>query len=272
MKIRSVFLFGIIFFLFFIATSWGAIWKFYAMTWQGTNYYDAATLKWLSKNIIKVSVKNVPSPDGKEWVIKKYSDSELGKLYDKVSYDINLFEINCANQTMRISEGTSYDHSGTPIMTGSEATDWYPIVPGGTTDSLAKVICKKKKASADWLPAGDSEFDASRITRISPAVVRVWERAVFSEDVLDELRKDQTHDYSDYSHTINRKRINCKKRTIGGAGSTDYNSRGGVIQYFDETNVKSKDIQMLPVASCSYGESFIQTVCYYVNKVSKKEK
>jgi len=125
---------------------------------------------------------------------------------------------------------------------------------------------------AEWRPVDHSEFDAARITHISSSVVRVLERTVLPEEVLKKLRKDKAHDYSDYSYTINCKRINCRKRTIGGAGSTDYNSRGCVIQYFDETNVNINDIQMLPAARSSRNEALLKTVCDYVNKPSRKKK
>lgn len=144
MKIRGIILIGFAFFFFSSATGWGAGWRFYALTWQGTNYYDTATMKWLSKNVVRVWVKNVPSPNGKEWVKRKYSNSEMGKLYGEVSYDINLFEINCASRIIRITEGTSYNMGGTPVMSSDQPTDWQHIVPGSTNDSLFESICKKK--------------------------------------------------------------------------------------------------------------------------------
>jgi len=125
--------------------------------------------------------------------------------------------------------------------------------------------------ASDWRPVDNAKFDASTITRISPSVICVWERTIFLKEDLDRLRMDKGRDYSDYSHTMNRKQIDCKERMIGGVISTDYNSHGGVIESFDERNVRYENIQMLPVVSGSHGEAFVQTVCDHVNKVTMEK-
>lgn len=135
---------------------------------------------------------------------------------------------------------------------------------------LASGADKKTASAEDWRSADHSKFDASRVIHISPSVVHVRQRVILSEEALSKLRKDRAHDYSNYSHTINMKRINCRKRTIGAAGSTDYDTRGGVIQSFDE-KTKLNNIQMLPVVRCSDGDAFIQAVCEYVKKVPAKK-
>jgi hypothetical protein len=66
------------------------------------------------------------------------------------------------------------------------------------------------------------------------------------------------------------KRINCRKRTIGAAGSTDYDSRGGVIQSFVE-KTKLNNIQMLPVVRCSDGDAFYSGRLCVVKKVPAKK-
>lgn len=123
--------------------------------------------------------------------------------------------------------------------------------------------------AADWRPADGSEFDASSISRISPSIIHVRQRVRFSAEVLAKLRRDRGHDYSDYSHTINLKRIDCSRRAIGAAGSTDYDVHGKVIQSFDETT-RLRNVQMLPVAPDSPGDAFVRTVCGYVNKPFRK--
>ncbi|HEX2956671.1 MAG TPA: surface-adhesin E family protein [Chitinispirillaceae bacterium] len=272
MKIFNVLSFWIMFFLFFVATGWGSDWRFYAITRQGKSYYDTASVKQISKAIVEVWVKNVVVKNSKKQVRIKYNSEESRNLYGDLGYDINLLLINCTDRMMKISQGTTYDQNGDPIMSYKDLTDWHYISPGSTTDSLFQIICKKMDPAANWRSVGKSQFDASRISRVSPSIIRVWEKVQLPEDALEELRKDQAHDYSDYSYTINRKRIDCKKKTIAGAGSTDYNSHGQLIQYFDEKSIRFNDIQALSVAPYSQGEKFIEAVCDYVNKVSKKKK
>lgn len=131
------------------------------------------------------------------------------------------------------------------------------------------IWCQAASAT-DWRPAGDGEFDASRITRISPSVIRVWQKHVLCEEILDYVRKnDPDHDYSDYSHTIALQQIDCKKQKIGMVSIRAYNTRGGVINSIDNND---SDIVMDHVIPDSYGEDFVQEVCNYANKKPKKKK
>jgi len=122
--------------------------------------------------------------------------------------------------------------------------------------------------AADWRPAGDTEFDASRITRISPSVIHVWERSKLPKEIVDNFQKDRIGDYSDYSHTIALEQIDCKNQATGVIMGVDYSSHGDVIF---QTG-KFKNINMEQTVPNSRGEYSVQEICNYVNKVSKKKK
>jgi len=122
-------------------------------------------------------------------------------------------------------------------------------------------------SAADWRPAGNSQFDASRITRVSPSVIRVWEKAVYPDAILSQMQKLSGLDYSRYAYSIDLRQVDCKKRLLGGVSGTEYNRNGSPIH--TETY---KKVIMNEVPPGSHGESFVVAVCNYVEKEAKKKK
>lgn len=116
-------------------------------------------------------------------------------------------------------------------------------------------------SAADWKPAGNSEFDASRITRVSPSVIRVWERATWSEQTLFQIQTVTGLNYTHYSHSIDLRQVDCKRHLLGGLNNTDYDKRGSVIR-----SEKYPKVIMNEQPPGSGGEAFINTVCDFVNK------
>ena len=123
----------------------------------------------------------------------------------------------------------------------------------------------------DWRPVPNSSinsmFDASRLIRISPSVIRVWEKSVLPKEIMDKMRRgDKANDYSDYSYTITLCQIDCEKRTKGFVSVHYYNSRGTIIRSFYR---EDSNIEMVSDRPGSNGKLLTQTVCDYVNKISK---
>ena len=126
------------------------------------------------------------------------------------------------------------------------AADWNPL----------------KDSNVNWQPVKDSNsfFAASKITRISPSVIRAWE-SVFPEKYPK---------YPDLPHTtILKYQIDCKKQTIGLVSRTHYNSNGVAIYNAD---FEKPGIKMNKTVPGSHDEAFAHTVCDYVNAVPKKKK
>jgi len=122
-------------------------------------------------------------------------------------------------------------------------------------------------SAADWRPAGNSQFDASRITRVSPSLIRVWEKAVYPDAMLFQMQKLSGLDYSRYAYSIDLRQVDCKKRLLGGLNNTDYDSSGNVIR-----TEKFKKIIMNEVPPGSGGEAFVTAVCNHVDKETKGKK
>ncbi len=129
-------------------------------------------------------------------------------------------------------------------------------------------------SAAKWRPAGDSEFDAAGITRLSPSVIRVWGKTVYGEAILKDLqKKNPGGDYSTYAHTVQLSQIYCEKRLIGRVSSTDYNAKGQVIatERFETDGFEDYGILMESPAPGSQNEAFVRTVCDYVSRASAAE-
>lgn len=119
-------------------------------------------------------------------------------------------------------------------------------------------------SAADWRPAGNSHFDASRITRVSPSLIRVWEKAVYPKELLLQIQKMTGLDYSRYVYSVDLRQVDCKKRLLGGLNNTDYDSNGNVIR-----TEKFKKVIMNEIPPGSGGEAFVTAVCDFVNKQGK---
>lgn len=128
--------------------------------------------------------------------------------------------------------------------------------------------------AAQWRPAGDSEFDSAGITRLSPSVIRVWEKTVYGEAVLKDLQgKNPGRDYSAYAHTVQLSQVYCEQGTIGQVSSTDYTARGEAIatERFETDGFEDYGIKMEKPAPGSQREAFVRTVCEYLRRASAAE-
>lgn len=112
-----------------------------------------------------------------------------------------------------------------------------------------------KDANADWQPVKDSNsfFAASRITRISPSVIRAWE-SVYPEKYPK---------YPDLPHTtLLYYQIDCKEQTVGLVSRSHYNSNGNRIYHADFEN---SHISMNKAKPGSHDEALVQTACSHLN-------
>jgi hypothetical protein len=141
------------------------------------------------------------------------------------------------------------------------------------TAILLATVGSATVSAADWrpIPNSDSSFDASRITRLSPSILRVWEKYVLIDEALDYARKKGLSDeYRDYSYSIALRQIDCGRQTHGFVSIHNFNSRGAPTG--PSTDVKDADIEMNPAAPGTNAEALIEAICGYSNrKLRKKE-
>jgi hypothetical protein len=134
-------------------------------------------------------------------------------------------------------------------------------------------ISQQYAIAADWRPvpgSASTTFDASRITRVSPTVIRVWERYTLSEESLDNVRKKGlSEEYVDYSYTIALRQIDCKRQTHGFVSIHNFNSRG--YPTAPSVDFKDSEIEMTAAPPDTKAEGLIAAACDYANKTQKKK-
>lgn len=139
MQRNSFILFGIIFLFFSNISCWAADWRFYNEDDLNIYFYDAASIRHISKNIVEVLTRIERTPEGLDDYIKKF-----GEEYRDMSHSKVLHEINCAEQKKRVTYITHYNHDGNIIYSeGSMLTRWVDIHPESIGESLLKAACKK---------------------------------------------------------------------------------------------------------------------------------
>src|SRR5208337_1046129 len=169
-EISLIIVVAIGFFIFSYGKGWGADWKRYMANDFGGWFYDAESITRPSKDTVRVWGKTVYTDKGVirrvtemgvisqkyEDLALKYKDSEskdlaskykaLASKYEALSYELPLFEFNCATKKSRTLKGTSYSRDGLVLdIYAPEAPDWNEIVPGSVAEALYKMVCKQPK-------------------------------------------------------------------------------------------------------------------------------
>src|SRR5208337_2234153 len=123
-EISLIIVVAIGFFIFSYGKGWGADWKRYMANDFGGWFYDAESITRPSKDTVRVWGKTVYTDKGVirrvtemgvisqkyEDLALKYKDSE--SKYEALSYELPLFEFNCATKKSRTLKGTSYSRDG----------------------------------------------------------------------------------------------------------------------------------------------------------------
>jgi hypothetical protein len=126
--------------IFGYAEVWGADWKLFAETNLYECFYDAEDTTPSSKNIVDVWTKLEYTKEGITGIIKQF-----GKHYADLSYSLELWEINCAEEKDRILSITEYSGEGRILYANSvEARPpaWKIIPRESVDESLYKAVCK----------------------------------------------------------------------------------------------------------------------------------
>ncbi len=124
--------------------------------------------------------------------------------------------------------------------------------------------------TADWQPVRNSQigsrFDASRISYVSPSIIRVWEKFILPDKLLDKTKGNDNVDLvADYAYTIVHAQVDCRRRSVGYVSLNHYNSRGFVAVHYDGTTYEESKTKMESVLPNSEGEDLVKTVCKFVD-------
>ena len=124
--------------LFCYAEGWGADWKLYSQTPEALYYFDVRSVNPSLENAISVEVKLTFTDKGIIEMVEQF-----GKAYQNISYELNHYEIDCADKKFRVSSVTRYSKNERILLRVSrDESPWIPIPPDSTSENLANMVCK----------------------------------------------------------------------------------------------------------------------------------
>jgi len=137
--------FSIVCMLFTYGMAEGADWILLGESNIGTAYYDRASIKQLSGNVIRVSVKYSYSSEG----VKEFREAfpEVNKR-ETISYSLYIYDINCSADSFRLIKATTYNSAesiigGTELeFTETEQSTPEHITPNSMMQQLSEVSCR----------------------------------------------------------------------------------------------------------------------------------
>jgi len=133
--------------LFPVSQSQGAEWLSIGKDRVGNElFYDPDTLTKLSTGITKVWMKGIYSVEGRK---ERIQERIKGKLtvenYEKLSYALELQEINCVKREYRVMAYTDYSSDGGILhkftVEQQPSGGWEPVTPDSMGEIVDKIIC-----------------------------------------------------------------------------------------------------------------------------------
>ena len=111
----------------------------------GTSYYDRASIKQLSGDVVRVSVKYAYSSEGAE----KFRDEfPIANRSEIVGYNLYINDINCSKGSFMLTKAITYNSADSVIsetelqFSESEQTTPEHITPNSMMEKLSKVSCR----------------------------------------------------------------------------------------------------------------------------------
>ncbi len=139
------FIVAIIFFTGFPNVAGGSDWVYYGTGSPGDKYfYDKASIRNVSKNVIRVWTKVVYSDEGRTRKISDYKkDGYSTTGFERLSETQNLWLINCVDEIFTITEGRHHASDGRVLdMYKADKTVWGYAAPDSAVESLMKMVCE----------------------------------------------------------------------------------------------------------------------------------
>ncbi len=143
---KRLFLCFLIVCIFFnYALTEGADWILLGKSNIGTAYYDKASIKQLSGNVIRVSVKYIYSSEG----VKEFREAFPNvNMHETISYTLYVYEVNCSADSFRLIKATTYNSAesvirGTELeFNETEQSTSEHITPDSMMERLSKESCR----------------------------------------------------------------------------------------------------------------------------------
>jgi hypothetical protein len=143
---KSLFLFFLIVGIILIGTiADGADWILLKESNIGTSYYDRASIKQLSGDVVSVSVKYAYSSEGVEKFKEAFPKVNRSEM---VGYTLYIYDINCSKGSFMLTKAITYNSADSVIsetelqFSESEQTTPEHITPNSMMEKLSKVSCR----------------------------------------------------------------------------------------------------------------------------------
>ncbi len=111
----------------------------------GTAYFDRASIKQLSGNVIRVSVKYSYSSEG----VKEFREAfPKVNIHETISHSLYIYDINCSADSFRLIKATTYNSAesiigGTDLQFNeTEQSTPEHITPNSMMQQLSEVSCR----------------------------------------------------------------------------------------------------------------------------------
>jgi hypothetical protein len=99
--------------------------------------------KDVGNNIVRVWEKNFFSDKGRQEFIKYMtSKGHPTEEYDKLSYMVYLYEIDCEKQRLHVLSVSQYNKDNKKFLSGDKESEWIDIPPNSLGDSLQEKVCE----------------------------------------------------------------------------------------------------------------------------------
>jgi hypothetical protein len=126
----------------------GDIWKFFGYTQNERIYYDSASINYLPGDLVKI------------WIKREYIDREAGlntlktqgsykPAYEDYSHTLNLYQIDCPENTFAILTSYIYKKDGSLIDAFDHPERIVDIPANSVVNRLAKDVCAEFKKKAE---------------------------------------------------------------------------------------------------------------------------
>lgn len=138
-SVKSKVIFLVIGFAFFACVeARGADWKYLGQSGDRVFYYYAESVTRPSKDVVRVWGKADYTEKGIMGMVERF-----GSRYENLKYSLDLWELKCANNTIRILATTHHSKNGEVLDSKkNDHAKWKSIAPGSVEDSLHKAVCK----------------------------------------------------------------------------------------------------------------------------------
>ncbi len=109
-------------------------WKLFQKTENSKYYYDERNTFRLTKNVVRVWVKQV-------YIKKRVEDKSEGPPFEKLSYSIKVLDCDCSAKSIRFLSISHYSKDGDVLDLKNPPDQWQSIPTNSMFETLYEAVC-----------------------------------------------------------------------------------------------------------------------------------